>query len=242
MNPSIPKTEIKDEKGKGHIHPLSQILIELLPAFEELGFEIAEGPEIETEFYNFDSLNVPKDHPARDMQDTFWLMPEAARRLLRTHTSPVQTRTMEKQVPPIRIIAPGRVFRQEGTDATHEAQFHQIEGLVVDKHVSLAELKGTLLAFFRKVFGPDADIRFRPSYFPFVEPGVEVDVKWNGKWLEIMGAGVVHPNVFRAVGLDPNEWKGYAFGGGIDRFALLKYGIPDIRMLYAGDTRLTDQF
>lgn len=233
---------METEAKKGHLHPLTQVMLELMPVFEKLGFEVADGPEIEEEFYNFDSLNVPKDHPARDMQDTFWLKPENLRRVMRTQTSAVQTRFMEKNKPPLRIVVPGRVFRSEATDATHEAQFTQLEGLVVDKNVSLANLKATLEAFFKKLIGADAEIRFRPSYFPFVEPALEVDVKWGEKWLEVMGAGLVHPNVFRAVGIDPNEWQGFAFGVGLDRLAMLKYGIDDVRRLYAGDIRFLSQF
>ena len=245
---------------KGHLHPLTHIIHEIRVIFGELGFEVAEGPEIETEFYNFDALNIPADHPSRDMQDTFWLKPSAnaagspdrsksglglkknERKLLRTHTSPVQIRYMEKHKPPLRIIVPGKVFRNEATDATHEAQFYHIEGLMVDKAVSLADLKGTLEYFFKKLFGPDVKIRFRPTFFSFVEPGVEVDVFFKDRWLEVIGAGMVHPNVFRAVGIDPTKWHGFAFGGGIDRLVMIKYGIPDIRLLYSGDLRLVNQF
>ncbi len=233
---------MESEPKQGHLHPLTQVLLEILPVFQGLGFEVADGPEIETEFYNFDSLNVPKDHPARDMQDTFWLKPENLRRVMRTQTSAVQTRFMEKNKLPLRIVVPGRVYRSEATDATHEAQFTQLEGLVVDKKVSLANLKATLEAMFKKLIGKDAEIRFRPSYFPFVEPALEVDVKWGSKWLEVMGAGLVHPNVFRAVGIDPDEWQGFAFGVGLDRLAMLKYGIDDVRRFYQNDIRFLNQF
>ncbi len=231
-----------DAAPKGHLHPITQVLHEILPVFQKLGFEVAEGPEIETEFYNFDSLNIPKDHPGRDMQDTFWLKPENLRRLMRTQTSAVQTRFMEKNQPPLRVVVPGRVYRSEATDATHEAQFTQFEALVVDKKVSLAELKGTLEALFKAFLGEGAEVRFRPSYFPFVEPALEVDVKWGDKWLEVLGAGLVHPNVFKSVGIDSDKWQGYAFAFGLDRLAMLKYGIEDIRRFYTSDIRFLNQF
>jgi len=207
--------------------------------FGSLGFEIIEGPEVETEYYNFDALNIPAEHPAREMWDTFWL---GKKFLMRTHTSPVQIRYMEKHNPPFRIIAPGRVFRHEATDASHEIQFNQLEGLMVGKDVSLADLKGILEQFLRRLMGNKIEIRFKPSYFPFVEPGVEVDMLWNGRWLEMLGAGMVHPNVLRAGGLNPNEWQGFAFGVGIDRLAMLKYKIDDIRLFYSGDLRFLRQF
>jgi phenylalanyl-tRNA synthetase alpha chain len=232
----------------GHLHPITQIVRQIFTIFRELGFEIADGPELEDEFHNFDALNTPKDHPARDMQDTFWMknLPNAGkdqlRRVLRTQTSSVQIRYMEKHKPPVRIIVPGRVFRNESTDSTHEAQFNQIEALYVDKNVSLAHLKGSLENMFKRLFGDDVEIRFRPSFFPFVEPALEVDMRWKGKWLEMGGAGLVHPNIFRAVGIDPNEWQGFAFGFGLDRIAMLKFGIDDIRLFYNGDLRLINQF
>jgi phenylalanyl-tRNA synthetase alpha chain len=233
--------------ASGHLHPLTLMINEIDTIFSEMGFVVAQGPEIETEFYNFDALNVPADHPARDMQDTFWLKgtwPKGEQQLLRTHTSPVQIRYMQSHKPPFRIIVPGKVFRNEATDATHEAEFYQVEGLLIDRpgDVSLAHLKGTLTEFFKRLFGPDAAIRFRPSFFPFTEPSVEVDVLFKGKWLEMMGAGLVHPNVLRAGGIDPAEWQGFAFGGGIDRLVMVKHGIDDIRSLYAGDLRLVNQF
>lgn len=233
---------------QGHKHPLSQMITEINDIFAELGFVFAEGPEIESTTYNFDRLNVPKDHPSRDMQDTFYLKnnPE---QVLRTHTSPVQARYMESHEPPIRIIVPGKVFRNEATDATHEAQFFQLEGLMVDRGVSLAHLKGTLEFFFSKFFGGEVDVRLRPSFFPFVEPGVEVDMKidmpgnkLSGRWIEIMGAGMVHPNVLEGAGIDPSVYQGFAFGMGIDRLAVLKYGIDDIRTMYNGDLRFVNQF
>jgi phenylalanyl-tRNA synthetase alpha chain len=229
----------------GHLHPITSTIREIRTIFAELGFEIALGPELETEFYNFDALNVPADHPARDMQDTFWLKQDkdsTERKVLRTQTSAVQIRYMEKNKPPFRIIVPGKVFRNEATDATHEAQFYQIEGLYVDKEVSLAQLKGVLTHFFKKFFGDDVIIRFRPSFFPFTEPSVEVDMKWKDRWLEMGGAGLVHPNVFKSVGIDSKEWQGFAFGFGIDRIVMLKYGIDDVRLLYQGDLRLINQF
>lgn len=233
------------EEKKGHLHPITQVIREIELIFGEIGFSVAVGPELETEFYNFDALNFPKDHPARDMQDTFWVKQkntDGERLLLRTHTSPVQVRYMKANKPPYRIIVPGKVFRNEATDATHEAQFFQMEALCVDKQVSLADLKGALQHMFKRLFGDDVVIRFRPSFFPFVEPGVEVDMQWKGKWLEMGGAGVVHPNVLSASGVDPAEWSGFAFGFGIDRIVMLKYGVDDIRALYTADLRLVNQF
>src|SRR3990167_5291624 len=243
------------ERSAGHLHPISSAILQIREIFDELGFEVAEGPELEDEWHNFDALNVPKDHPSRDMQDTFWLkQPENfqipnskfqknQKLLLRTHTSPVQIRYMEQKLkegikPPYRIIAPGKVFRNEATDATHEAQFFQLEALYVDKNVSMAHLKGVLEFFFKRFFGPKVEIRFRPSFFSFTEPSAEVDMKWKGKWLEMVGSGLVHPNVLKAVGLDRKAYSGFAFGCGIDRLVMLKYGIPDIRMFYNGDLRL----
>jgi phenylalanyl-tRNA synthetase alpha chain len=238
----------------GHFHPLSIAISRIGSIFAGLGFSIAAGPEIETEYYNFDALNIPAHHPARDMWDTFWLKPRSLGKLLRTHTSPVQVRYMEANKPPIRIIAPGKTFRYEATDATHEAQFYQLEGLMVDRNVSLANLKGVLEGFLSEFFGKDASVRFRPSYFPFVEPAVEVDMscfkcagagcatcKRTG-WIEILGAGMVHPKVLERVGINPREYQGFAFGCGIDRLLMLKYGVPDVRMLYTGDLRLVSQF
>jgi phenylalanyl-tRNA synthetase alpha chain len=231
--------------GTGHIHPISQVTQELYRIFAKMGFEVAEGPEIETEFYNFDALGVAKDHSSRDMQDTFWLKetsPDGQKLLPRTHTSSVQVRFAQKNKPPFKIIAPGKVFRNETTDATHEAEFYQIEGMMVAKKVTMVDLKETLKTFALEFFGPDSDIRFRPSYFPFVEPGIEVDVKFKGKWLEVLGAGLTHPEVLKASGLDPEEWQGFAFGMGLDRLVMLKYGIPDIRHLYSADLRVINQF
>ncbi len=237
-----------NESPQGHMHPISRMIREINAIFTAQGFVFSEGPEMEEVKYNFDMLNVPKDHPSRDMQDTFYVAgkPDV---VLRTHTSPVQVRYMLSHEPPIRIIVPGKVFRNEATDATHEAQFFQLEGLVIDRDISLAHLKGTLEYFFSKFFGGTVSVRFRPSFFPFVEPGVEVDMKidlpgnkLSGRWIEIMGAGMVHPNVLRGVGIDPDVYQGFAFGVGIDRLAVLKYGIDDIRLLYNGDLRFVNQF
>jgi len=251
--------ENNKNKEKGHYHPITLAMVKIGKIFDDMGFEITEGPHIETEYYNFDALNIPSDHPARDMWDTFWLKPENSKLLLRTHTSPVQIRYMEKNKPPIKIIAPGKVFRYEATDATHEAQFYQLEGLMITKNTSLATLKGILREFLEKYFEQKIDIRFRPSYFPFVEPGLEVDMtcfkcaknketnstcsicKGSG-WIEIMGAGMVHPKVLENCGINSHEWQGFAFGVGIDRLVMLKYEISDIRMLYSGDLRLVNQF
>lgn len=240
----------------GHLHPLTIIQRRIATIFGAIGFELAEGPDIETEYYNFDALNIPPDHPARDLWDTFWLK-EPKDRLLRTHTSPVQIHYMETHEPPIRIIAMGKCFRHEATDATHEAQFFQLEGLVIDRSTSLSHLKGTLEHFFHEFFGGKIKTRLRPSFFPFVEPGVEVDMtcfKCGGNnddscsvckgtgWVEIMGAGMVHPKVLENVGYDPREFQGYAFGVGIERLAMLKYGIPDVRILHNGDLKVVNQF
>ena len=230
------------EKPLGHLHPLTQVIYRAVKIFEELGFQVITGPERETEWYNFDALNIPANHPAREMWDTFWLRESGERRLLRTHTSPVQVRYLEANPPPVRIIVPGRVFRFEATDATHEAQFYQLEGLLVDKEVTVAELKGLLEEFLKKFFGANIQVRFRPSFFPFVEPGLEVDVSFGGEFLEVMGAGLVHPAVLANSRLDPAVWSGFAFGMGIDRLAMIQYGVPDIRLFYGSDTRFLQQF
>lgn len=240
-------------KNEMHTHPITGLIREINSIFHEMGFEFAEGPEIETEHYNFDALNVPPNHPARDMQDTFWVKSQN-RLVMRTHTSPVQVRYMESHEPPFRIIVPGKVFRNEATDATHEAQFYQLEGLMVGKDITLGTLKSVLDTFLKKLVGKDIQTRFRPSYFPFVEPGVEVDMscfKCEGKgcsickqtgWIEIMGAGMVHPNVLQNAGIDSRVWQGFAFGAGIDRIAMLAYGIDDVRLFYSGDLRFVNQF
>ena len=236
----------------GHLHPLTQTRRRIEEIFQTMGFSIVEGPEMETEWYNFDALNIPPDHPARDMWDTFWL--KDIDLLLRTHTSPVQVRFMEKNNPPLRIIAPGRIFRYEATDASHETNFYQIEGLMVGKSVSVANFRAIIEQFFKSFFGKSVAIRLRPGYFPFVEPGFEIDMSClncNGKgcsacqgvgWLEMIGAGMVHPNVLKNSGLIPKHWQGFAFGGGIDRLAMMKHKINDIRLFYSGDLRFLEQF
>ena len=234
---------------RGHLHPLTLAQRKACEIFQSMGFAIAEGPEIENERYNFDALNIPANHPARDMWDTFWLKPneklkmKSEKLLLRTHTSPVQIRYMETHQPPLRIIAPGRIFRYEATDARHEINFYQLEGLMVGKLVSIANFKAIIAEFYRQFFEKPVSIRLRPSYFPFTEPSFEIDMRFTkSDWLEIMGAGMVHPNVVRAVGYIPGEWQGFAFGMGLDRLAMMKYNIPDIRLLYSGDLRFLGQF
>lgn len=236
--------------SRGHIHPISSLIREINQIFSAMGFTFAEGPLLESEHYNFDMLNVPKDHSARDMQDTFFVKNESGF-VLRTHTSPVQVRYMEKNQPPIRVIVPGKVFRNEATDVTHEAEFFQLEGLLVDEGIHLGHLKGVLEEFFSKLFNGQAEVRFRPSFFPFVEPGLEIDMrvmgegapeKLRGRWIEIMGAGMVHPNVLTNAGIDPKKYQGFAFGMGIDRLAILRYGIEDIRLMHSADLRFINQF
>lgn len=234
----------------GHKHPITQVLEESYQIFAGLGFEIAEGPEIEQDYYNFEALNIPKDHPARDMHDTFYITDEV---LLRTHTSPVQIHTMKEKEPPIRFIAPGKVYRRDA-DVTHTPMFHQVEGFLVDTRTSFSELKGLLTAFVHQMFDPQTRLRFRPSFFPFTEPSAEVDISCvlcrgegcrlcsNTGWIEILGAGMIHPEVFRAVGYDQEKYLGFAFGMGIERIALIKYGISDIRMFYENDLRFLNQF
>lgn len=234
----------------GAIHPISWVMEEIASIFGDMGFALEEGPDIETDFNNFTALNFPLKHPARDMHDTFFLQPDAAgeRKVLRTHTSPVQVRTMLKQKPPIRMICQGRTFRKD-SDATHTPMFHQTEGLVIDKTSTMADLKSVLMAFIKAYFEvDDVDVRFRPHHFPFTEPSAELDVRCDRSggqlrigqgedWLEVLGCGMVHPNVIRHCGLDPDEWQGYAFGMGVDRLAGLKYGMPDLRDYFAGDVR-----
>ncbi len=224
----------------GALHPLTLVTEEAVNILAKQGFSVALGPELEDEWHNFDALNVPKDHPARDMQDTFWIKDKPGF-VMRTHTSPVQIRYMENHKPPFAIVVPGKVFRNEATDATHEMQFHQLEGLVVGEGITVAHLKGTLLSFFKELFGESTEIRLRPSFFPFVEPGFEVDVKivkdGEEKWLEVCGAGMVHPNVLKNVKYDPEKVTGFAFGMGLDRLANVKYGITDVRLAYQGDLR-----
>lgn len=226
----------------GHKHPLIQTMEDIVEVLSRLGYTVAEGPEIELDSYNFEALNIPRDHPARDMQDTFYISDEV---LLRTHTSPVQIRVMEKVKPPVKIIAPGKVFRCDA-DVTHSPMFHQIEGLYVDKGLSFADLKGTLETFVHEIFGPEFRIRLRPSFFPFTEPSAEVDIACDhlagGQWLEVLGAGMVDPAVFEAVGYDPEKWSGFAWGIGVERVAMLRYGINDIRMFFENDVRMLQQF
>jgi len=240
-----------DPMPVGSIHPLTQVMDEIKSIFLWLGFSLAYGPEIDTEFYNFEALNIPRHHPARDMQDTFYITDEV---LLRTHTSATQIHFMENHDPPVRIIAPGRVYRNEDISVRSYCLFHQIEGLYVDSGVTFSELKGTLDYFARKLFGENVKTRFRPSYFPFTEPSAEMDVscifcKGNGcsickktGWLEILGCGMVDPEVYKSVKYDPDKWTGYAFGLGIERIAMLKYGVEDIRLFYSGDVRFLRQF
>ena len=239
------------EGEMGHIHPLTMTQRELEDIFIGLGFSIVEGPEVELDYYNFQALNIPENHPARDTQDTFYITDNI---LLRSQTSPVQVRTMEKQKPPIRIISPGRVYRSDAVDATHSPLFHQLEGLVVDKGISMGDLKGVLELFAKQTFGEETRIRFRPHHFPFTEPSAEVDVSCfacGGKgcrickgegWIAILGAGMVHPNVLRNCGIDPDVYSGFAFGFGIERIAMLKYHIDDMRLLYENDTRFLGEF
>ena len=237
---------------QGQPHVLQQIIESLEDQFLGMGYQVIEGPEVEQDKYNFEMMNLPKDHPARDMQDTFYITPEI---LMRTQTSPVQARTLESHdfnAGPLKMVSPGRVYRRDTDDATHSHQFHQMEGLVIDKHITMGDLKGTLLAVARKLFGEDHEIRVRPSYFPFTEPSVEVDVSWNAvtpdmapediEWIEVLGAGMVHPNVLRMAGVDPEVYGGFAFGLGPDRFAMLKYGVEDIRNFYLNDVRFLTQF
>ena len=225
----------------GSIHPIEQTLTEVKEIFKSIGFSVAYGPEIDDEYHNFEALNIPKHHPARDMQDTFFVEDSA---VLRTHTSNVQIHLMENEEPPIRYIVPGRVYRNEAISYKSFCLFHQVEGIFVDKNVSFAELKGTLDYFVRRMFGDDVKIRFRPSYFPFTEPSAEVDI-WNterNQWMEVLGCGMVNPKVFENVGYDPMIWHGYAFGMGIERIAMLKYKIQDIRHFYRNDVRFLEQF
>lgn len=239
------------KRKQGRLHPLTQVLNEIKDIFIGMGFSIAEGPEVELDYYNFEALNLPKDHPARDTQDTFYINDNV---LLRTQTSPVQIRVMEKQKPPIRVIAPGRVYRSDAVDATHSPVFHQIEGLVVDKNITMGDLKGIFEVFVKQLYGKDAKIRFRPHHFPFTEPSAEVDVSCfvcNGKgcrvckgegWIEILGAGMVHPKVLKNGGVDPEVYSGFAFGMGLERIAMRRYDIDDLRLFFENDVRFLKQF
>ena len=223
----------------GRIHPLNSTVDRMIDIFVGLGYSIATGPQVESDYYNFEALNIPADHPARDMQDTFFLRDG---RLLRTHTSPVQIRYMESHEPPIRIVAPGRVYRRDTVDATHSAVFHQVELLAVDQGLTFTDLKGTIKEFLKQMFGADLPVKFRASYFPFTEPSAEVDVQWKGKWLEVMGCGMVDPNVLKAVGYDPQIYTGFAAGFGVERFAMVLHEIDDIRRCYNSDIRFLRQF
>jgi phenylalanyl-tRNA synthetase alpha chain len=235
---------------KGSLHPITQIANRICAIFSQMGFDVVEGPEVETDYYNFEALNIPKNHPARDMQDTFYVSDNV---VLRTHTSPTQPRVMEKRQPPVRIIAPGKVYRCD-SDLTHTPMFHQVEGLLVDRHISFADLKGTLTAFVHQMFDDQTTLRFRPSFFPFTEPSAEVDIRCvicrgkgcrvcsNTGWLEVLGSGMVHPAVFENVGYDTERYSGFAFGMGVERIAMLKYGIDDIRRYFDNDCRFLSQF
>lgn len=258
LGPAIDPTLPCPDLDRGTLHPISQVREEMVELFRRIGFSVAEATEVETEHYCFDALNIPSDHPARDMQDSYYLPDDLKvnnvakhadeKYLLRTHTSTVQIRTMLKQQPPIRIVAPGRCFRRDTPDATHSANFHQIEGLYVDKNVTLLDLKATLDHFVKTIFGPKAKTRLRPSFFPFTEPSFEMDFfspdlgKLSNKWLEIMGCGMVDPEVFKAVGIDPEVYTGYAFGMGIERIAMILQGVDDIRYYYQNDVRFLKQF
>ncbi len=222
----------------GHRHPLISTVDEIVDIFSGLGYQVEEGPEIESDFYNFTALNIPEHHPARDMQDTFYL---GDHQLLRTHTSPVQIRHLENNAPPIRIIAPGRVYRRDAVDATHSPVFHQVEVLAIDEGLDFSHLRGTVTSFLQQFFG-DLPVRFRASYFPFTEPSAEVDVQWRGRWLEVMGCGMVDPAVLQGMGIDPERYSGFAAGLGVERFCMVRHGIDDIRRLFTSDLRFLEQF
>ena len=237
-------TEIIDPPPVGHLHIVTQTWQALEDIFVGMGYRVAEGPEIETDWYNFEALNIPDSHPARSMWDTLWVdIGEPGSMLLRTHTSNVQIHVMQAEAPPIYIVAPGRTYRRDTTDATHLPVFHQIEGLVVDRGITMADLAGTIQAFTQAYFGQDFESRLRPSYFPFTEPSAEFDIRPpGGDWLELGGCGMVHPNVFRHVGIDPEEWTGFAFGFGIDRLAKVRYEVDDLREFVTSDIRFLEQF
>lgn len=251
VSEKIDITEPGIKKAIGHLHPITQICMEIEDIFTSMGFTVATGPEVELDYYNFEALNIPPDHPARDMQDTIWTIDGT---LLRTHTSPVQIRTMEKLKPPIRVVAPGRVFRYEETDASHEHTFYQIEGLMVDKDISVSNLIAVMKTMLNAVFRHEVKVRLRPGFFPFVEPGFELDIDCqicggkgcpvckNSGWVEFLGCGLVHPNVLRMGGIDPEQYSGFAFGMGLDRLVMTRYGIDDIRLFHSGDLRFLEQF
>ena len=234
---------MENSTSVGSTHPITAIIQELIEICSDIGYAVTLGQEMENEYYNFDALNIPANHPAREMWDTFWLKDHPGK-LMRTHTSPMQVRYMENNEPPIRIIVPGKVFRNEATDATHEAQFHQLEGLCVTENTTLADMKGVIETILRRLFGDVLEIRYRPSFFPFTEPSLEVDMKRAGdnKWIEILGCGMVHRHVLARVGIDIQKYQGFAFGIGIDRIAMLRYQFDDVRLLYKGDLRLVNQF
>ncbi len=248
FDPTLPGVQPR----RGSLHPITQVTRELEDLFHSMGYHILDGPEVELDHYNFEALNIPADHPARDSQDTFFCDPEGSL-VMRTHTSPVQVRAMERLTPPFRAVAPGKVFRQETTDASHEHTFHQMEGLVVGKDISVGHLIGAMKTLLRGIFGRELDVRLRPGYFPFVEPGFELDARCpfcskgcsvckRTTWIELLPCGLVHPNVLRSGGIDPEEWSGFAFGLGLSRLVMLRYGIDDVRHLLAGDLRFMEQF
>lgn len=248
LDPTLPPAL----RERGTLHPITQVTREIEDLFVSMGYQIADGPEIETDWHNFEALNIPPDHPARDSQDTFYLN-GPGRLLLRTHTSPVQIRALQRLKPPLRVIAPGKVFRNEATDASHEHTFHQLEGLVVDKGVSVAHLVSSMKTLLRGIFRRDLEIRLRPGFFPFVEPGFELDARCpfcttgcsvckQSRWIELLPCGLVHPNVLRAAGVDDREWGGFAFGLGLSRLVMLRFGITDVRLLLSGDLRFLEQF
>jgi len=248
FDPTLPAPPLE----RGSLHPITKVTRELEDLFQSMGYEVLDGPEVELDLYNFEALNIPADHPARDSQDTFFVDADGAR-VLRTHTSPVQVRAMERLAPPFRAVAPGKVFRQETTDASHEHTFHQMEGLVVGKDISVGHLIGAMKTLLRGIFGRELEVRLRPGYFPFVEPGFELDARCpfceagcsvckRTTWIELLPCGLVHPNVLRAGGIDPEEWSGFAFGLGLSRLVMLRYGIDDVRHLLGGDLRFLEQF
>ena len=238
INETIDVTAPPTGIPQGHRHPLITTTEQIIDLFLGLGYQVSEGPEIENDYYNFEALNIPPDHPARDMQDTFYLGGEY---LLRTHTSPVQIRCLESKKPPVRIVSPGRVYRRDAVDATHSPVFHQVEVLAIDEKLDFSHLRGTVMAFLKAFFG-DLPIRFRASYFPFTEPSAEVDVQWRGKWLEVMGCGMVDPAVLEELGIDPEKYSGFAAGLGVERFCMVRHGLDDIRKLYTSDLRFLEQF
>ncbi len=223
----------------GHLHPITQYIRQLAAIFEKYGFSVYESPEVDTEWYNFDALNIPADHPARDVQDTFWLKD---RRVMRTHTSNGQIRAASGKKPPIKVIIPGRCFRNEATDSQHETTFYQVEGIYIDKDVKLGHLFGIIKSFLKDIYGNKIEIRFRPHHYPFVEPGIDVDIKFKNRWLEVMGSGMIHPKVLNNMGLDSKKYSGFAFGMGIDRLVMLKFGIEDIRQFYNNNLLFLKQF